>query len=99
MKPTLTSAGGRTPPWQNALMPCAGPHSPGAGRGSRVPVPSSHGHLAWDARALAENEFGLLDPIVQRLRRTGEAARSCRFALIWKAHIPMPALARGVRDK
>lgn len=41
MNDTITSTGGRAPPWQNTRSPCAGSRWLAAARGSRAPGPSA----------------------------------------------------------
>jgi hypothetical protein len=72
MNLTITSTGGRTPPFQIMRWPCAGSRSPGAVRGSRVQALHLFGHLAGDTGPLATVDLGLADPVIQGLRLSAD---------------------------
>jgi hypothetical protein len=81
MKPTITSTGGRAPPWQDTLTPCAGSHSPGTS--GRLPLSTSAFLTQSFSFCGAQPIFAEIDmtacqrdPCCPSLSRTSRTARS-----------------------
>jgi hypothetical protein len=68
--------GGRAPASQNKRLPCAGSRWPAEARGSPPEGLQLLGQIGRNARPLSAIDLGLLDPVMQRLRRAGSERSS-----------------------
>jgi hypothetical protein len=72
----MTWTGGRAPPSQNKRLPCAGSRWTAEARGSSFQRLQLLGHVGRNAGPLPAIDFGLLAPVMQRLRRAADLGRN-----------------------